>query len=175
MTPGGSRQAVQFPLRRSALVVAVCAALWSILAEGERASWVVGVPVVLLASAAALVLRPPMAAPVSARGCLAFVPYFLWRSLAGAFDVALRAIRPGVPVTPSLVTYRLRVTGPARVFFVNALSLLPGTLAADLRGDVVTVHVLGGSVQGARLPDLEEYVARIFGGVVLDAPGQGDG
>jgi multicomponent Na+:H+ antiporter subunit E len=48
--------------------------------------------------------------------------------------------------------------------FIDSISLLPGTLSADLRGDLVTVHALDvrtDVVEG--LATLERRVAALFG------------
>jgi multicomponent Na+:H+ antiporter subunit E len=61
----------------------------------------------------------------------------------------------------------------ARVFFVDGISLLPGTLSADLRDGVLLVHALDTKdAVSASLRRLEERVADLFGEqleVVTDA------
>jgi multicomponent Na+:H+ antiporter subunit E len=75
------------------------------------------------------------------------------------------AMAPRVAIAPDLVTYHLRLPaqGPSRVMFVTVLSLLPGTMAADLDGDVVRVHVLTHPVEAGSLQQLERRIAGIFG------------
>jgi multicomponent Na+:H+ antiporter subunit E len=67
-------------------------------------------------------------------------------------------------IDPGFVRYPLRLENPsARVFFVNGISLLPGTLSADLRADVIHVHVLdlrSDTLTGLRR--LEHRVADLF-------------
>jgi multisubunit Na+/H+ antiporter MnhE subunit len=67
-------------------------------------------------------------------------------------------------VDPAFARYRTRLTPPAaRVFFANCASLLPGTLAADIRGDEIELHVLSRELDlEAELGRLERAVARIF-------------
>jgi multicomponent Na+:H+ antiporter subunit E len=151
-------------LRRGGVLAVLYGAIWWIVSNGAASSWVVGVPAVVLAVAATLRLTPPPRVAVSPRALAAFLPYFLWRSLAGGIDVAVRALRPSLPVAPTLRDYALRLPehGPARVFFVNVLSLLPGTLAAELMAGVVRVHWLS-EPDPASLEQLERHAARLFG------------
>jgi multicomponent Na+:H+ antiporter subunit E len=156
---------VRYRYRRVRFWLLAGATLWWVMTEGDYASWITGVPAVLVAAVAVLVLTPSRPAEMRLRGVVAFVPYFVWRSLAGGVDVAMRALRTDRPVSPSLATYRTRLPahGPARVVFVSVIGLLPGTLAADLRADAVSVHLLSGTLDAAGLERLEVHVARIFG------------
>lgn len=67
-------------------------------------------------------------------------------------------------LNPGLLRYELRIApGTARVFFVNTVSLLPGTLSADLREDCLWVHVIDASQENyAHLRLLEDRVADLF-------------
>jgi multicomponent Na+:H+ antiporter subunit E len=145
---------------------------WWVMSEGGRGGWAVAT-----AAAAAAVLVRHRLGPVSPGslrpgGLLRFVPYFLWQSLRGGADVALRAFRRPVAIAPALLEYQLRLPeGPARSLFVASLSLLPGTFSADVEGDVVRVHVLDGrGPELDRVAELEERVGAVFG---VGAPGGG--
>jgi multicomponent Na+:H+ antiporter subunit E len=94
----------------------------------------------------------------------AFAPWFLLQSIRGGIDVARRAFAPSLPLEPGFLRYPSRLPeGPARVFFVNCISLLPGTFSADLEDDVVRVHLLAELDRGpSRLAALETRVARLF-------------
>ncbi len=102
-----------------------------------------------------------------------FVPLFFWESFKGGIDVARRVVGPRLDVEPGFFDYRLELTLPsARVFFVDVVSLLPGTLSADMHGDTLRVHALDRSVDTAgELRRLECHVAAIFrdGGAVTAA------
>jgi len=106
--------------------------LWWILADGAGApSWWIGAPAVLLAVITSAALLPPV--PFVWYEFLRFVPFFLMRSLLGGADVAWRALHPGMPIAPDLIAYPLRLPpGLPRVFMVNTVSLLPGTLSIEL-------------------------------------------
>ncbi len=135
---------------------------WWILAGGAMDSWLIGVPAVLVATVASLVLLPPISfSPV---GIVRFASYFLWRSLYGGVDVARRAMHPGLPVSPGLIEHEWRLPpGLPRVFMANVVSLQPGTLSMELGDDCLRVHVL--DERGDFLPELEKVegkVAAIF-------------
>lgn len=146
---------------RMALRVLLFAALWGILSGGQ--GWAFGVPVVLLAAAVSCLLMP--ASRLSLPGLARFVPYFAWNSLRGGIDVASRAVHPQMPIEPALLSYEVRLDDAvARVVMANVVTLLPGTLSADLRGHTLVVHVLNAS---GPFPDaferLERRVADLFG------------
>lgn len=96
---------------------------------------------------------------------LRFLPYFIGQSVRGGMDVALRALRGRRAVAPGFIVYRTGIRSPGvRVFFVNAVSLLPGTFSAELRGERVLVHTLDeGLPVHDRLLDLERRIRAVFG------------
>ena len=118
------------------------ASLWAILGEGQ--GWNVGVPVILFATFATSLATP--ANRWSIAGLARLIPYFIWNSLRGGVDVAARALNPRLAIDPVLVRYDIRLDSTeARVLMVNTVTLLPGTLGADLQGNVLLVHVLSAS------------------------------
>jgi len=139
------------------------ALIWWVLSDGAVESWWVGVPAVLLALICSVALIPPW--PFNGYAFLRFAPFFLIRSLRGGVDVAWRAFHPDMPIYPDLIEYPLRLPkGIPRVFMVNTVSLLPGTLSAELSDDCLAVHVLDS--RGDYLTEIravEETAARIFG------------
>jgi multicomponent Na+:H+ antiporter subunit E len=156
---------VSAPWAGAAVVRGGCfAVLWWVLAGSTY-----GLPLAALSVAAAtatsLALVPPGAWRWSARGFAAFVPFFFRESVLGGVDVARRALVPGAVLRPGFVDFRTTLPpGPARVFLMNAMNLLPGTLSTGERGDVVRVHVLDLELPTeARLRALEERVAVLFG------------
>jgi multicomponent Na+:H+ antiporter subunit E len=145
--------------------LALLAFIWWLLAGDDPKSWWVGVPAVLagffvrrlLPSAAQEGWRP-IQLPV-------FAVYFLQQSLLSGWDVIRRTFDPRLPLAPRLLSYTPRLRGHfARVFFANAISLLPGTLSTDFDGPDLIVHVLD---ERARNTDsmrrLEDRIARLFG------------
>lgn len=149
---------------RPLLILVLLGGLWWLLSDGDPASWIIGLPTV---AAAAWTVRRSASShvdSVSVIGLLRFIPYFLLESLRGGFDVALRTLAPTMRIQPGYLTFRTGLRRQdARVFLVNAMGLLPGTLAADLDEDRLEVHLLDASSDAdADLHRLERAIARIF-------------
>lgn len=146
---------------------------WLVIAGTDPASWIIGLPTVIAATWASLRLGQPGGSTPRPVAALAFVPYFLFQSLLGAFDVAWRVMRPRMRIAPGPRTYGLRLVSPsARVLLLNTLSLLPGTLSADLRGDQLSVHALDahdGAAMDAEFDRLERRIGALFGETLAPA------
>jgi multicomponent Na+:H+ antiporter subunit E len=157
-----------------AVWIVVLGIIWWSLASGLPRAFPVGVAAVALALWARRAIRP--AGPryrLHLSGALRFLPFFLWQSVRGGVDTALRALRPSLPLHPELFAYRSRLPeGAPLTLFARSMSLLPGTLAARIGGTEVTVHLLDpGSGGRTTLPLLEEHIARLFGVDLHDPPG----
>lgn len=144
--------------------------LWWSLTDAAAGSWWIGAPAVACAVIISATLVPPPG--LVWREVMGFVPFFLWHSLKGGVDVAWRAFHPRMPITPELVEYPLRLPpGLPRVVLVNTVSLLPGTLGAELAGQVLKVHVLDRQAGFlAELEALEQRVGRMFKSASDDFP-----
>jgi multicomponent Na+:H+ antiporter subunit E len=159
------------PLRWTTRLV-LFALLWLVLVGTDPVSWIVGVPAVLLASYAAARLSTLVGADPRPLRLIAFVPFFVWESVLGGVDVARRVLAPRLRIDPALVSYRPRLKDPAaQVVFLDTISLLPGTLSADIRKGLVQIHALDSDqAMVAGLERLEARVARLFGEEVTGAP-----
>lgn len=144
--------------------------LWWALTDGTAGSWWIGAPAVAGAVIISVILVPPLG--LVWREVMGFVPFFLWHSLKGGADVARRAFHPRMPIAPELIEYPLRLPpGLSQVAMINITSLLPGTLSAEIEGQVLKVHVLdsrGDFLDG--LNALEQRVGRMWGSASDDFP-----
>jgi multicomponent Na+:H+ antiporter subunit E len=149
------------------------AVLWWVLTDGEPGSWVVGVPTVVIATLVSLALPATGRWRLRLAGAPQFLLFFLWESIWAGIDVACRALHSRLPLNPGLMEYALRIPeGPACIFFVNAISLLPGTLTARLNKGRLIVHVLDTTAEiQTRLRALESRVAALFAIDLLHEPG----
>lgn len=153
---------------RFSIVAACLALLWLILNEADSASWMVGVPAVAVGSALSCLL-PPRQGQLRLRGAVQFAVHFASQAVRGAWDVALRALGPGRRVAPGFIDYPLQLpVGTARAVFLNSVTLLPGTLTADITDNVARVHVIDLAQPNiAELRKLEQRVAALFSAPAL--------
>lgn len=143
----------------------VFAAIWAIITGADPESWVFGIPSLLLATWVSLLLLPAHPRGLSPWGIMRFIPYFLWGSLRGGLDVAARVLGPRLRIKPGFYRYRVRLRSrAAQVVFLDTLSLLPGTLGANLDEDqTAVIHVIDTSVAlEPSLKELERLVGNMF-------------
>jgi len=146
------------------LLLALAGAWWMLTAP-EGGGRMAGVVAVLLGVLLHAALGGSRGVRMRLAGLLSFLPFFVDQSVRGGVDVARRAMAPGLPVSPGFIDYRVGLPeGPSMAFFVNCISLLPGTFSAQLEGRVIRIHLLarGGEVV-ERLATLENKVAGLFG------------
>jgi multicomponent Na+:H+ antiporter subunit E len=137
-------------------------ALWWLLSEASVDALWIGVPTVALAALPGLRSRSVVAPRLLQ--LLRFGPAFIGRSLLAGVDVAARALRPDMGLHPALLEFRTDLPpGTPRVFFANLVSLLPGTLSADIEDCRLQIHVLDDRAPSEpTLRQLEGVVARLF-------------
>jgi len=102
----------------------------------------------------------------------AFLGFFLVESFRGATDVGWRALRHDLPIDPHLIRYRIAVPpGPARTLLAGVVSLLPGTLTAEVsdEGDTLTIHAITAEPKRA-VRALEARIAALFGTPMRGSP-----
>lgn len=144
--------------------IPVFALLWVVLTGGRAESWLLGLPAVLTAAWVSGREQRFPTVRVSVWGSVRFTGFFLKASLMSGLDVVRRALHPQLRLQPDLIDYRLSLsTEAAHIFMADAISLLPGTLSADLVGGRLTVHVLDRNMPiHAELKALEERVAAML-------------
>lgn len=141
---------------------AVLFALWLVF-EGLH-GWPVGVLAALIGSALAAWLADSEPFFWNPLRLIEFGGFFVLESFRGGIDVAWRSLHPRMPVSPRVFAYKIRIPeGQPSTLLISTISLLPGTLSAELQGDehVLIVHALaeGGEESVARL---ERRIARLF-------------
>lgn len=94
---------------------------------------------------------------------MAFTLYFLWESLVGGIDVAWRALHPALRIEPCFRPHQTKLpAGQPRTLLLSIVSLLPGTLSADMQADdVLLVHALTPQALGS-VEQLERWIAWLF-------------
>lgn len=150
--------------RRGLKRIVIFSLVWFALTGADTASWLFGVPAVLMASYLSLLVAPADILKISIAGAISFIPFFLLQSLYSGVDVMRRALSPRLPVNPDLMLYQTYLPeGAPRIFLVNTISLLPGTLSADLHDNNVTVHIIDKDLPiWANIQNLEWRIAFLF-------------
>jgi multicomponent Na+:H+ antiporter subunit E len=143
-------------------VFAVLLPVWFVLDAGQNL-WV-GIVAAFLGAMVGAFVAP--ATPYGWRPLqlLSFAGFFVLESLRGAADVAWRALHPRLPIDPHLERYEISLApGKPRTLFVSVVSLLPGTLSADLSADgrLLEVHAITGD-PGEALRRLERRIDTLF-------------
>jgi multicomponent Na+:H+ antiporter subunit E len=140
--------------------------IWFILSKADLSSWPFALPTILLSTLISMCLVGPgddhLLKPVV---LLRYLPLFVWKSIASGFDVMVRVLNPRLPIHPGLVRYPLSFTHEgARVLLANCITMLPGTISAQLNDDHLIVHTLDTTLPvHATINRFERKIANIFG------------
>lgn len=148
--------------------------LWWVLTEGDFYRWWFGVLVAAAAAGASMHLLPPAGTRVRVIPILQFVPFFLWHSVLGGIDVARRVVLRNMQLEPAFIEHPLELKpGPARLWLVAMLSLMPGTLSCHLEEDTLEIHALDRSMEVDHVVrELERRIARIFSDSTDEPPAE---
>jgi multicomponent Na+:H+ antiporter subunit E len=157
-------------IRRSAAIAwlqraVVYATVGWIVTEGDLSGWMFLLPILAGVATVDAMLAGWRPWRIRAVPAARFATFFVWQSVRGGIDVALRAMHPRLPIAPTMTEFSLRLATPsARVLFANAVSLLPGTLAVNLFDERLQLHVLDANAAiGPTLRELEERIAALHG------------
>ena len=92
-----------------------------------------------------------------------FMVRLVWEIIKANYDVAKIILNPRLPIDPRIVAYRTYLPGDLpRTVFSDSITLTPGTVTVELKGDVLNVHCLC-PYHEEGLPGLEKMVAWLFG------------
>lgn len=141
----------------------VLLALWGGFHWDDPASWTVGVPTALIGGALVLFLPASATLRLSPLGALRFAKFAIIGILFGAVDVSRRSLSPR-KLQPGLIPWRTYLPeGRPRQLFAMAITLLPGTLTAQIVDDVLTIHALDLSeATRAEIAALEAHIAKLY-------------
>ena len=152
----------RLPVAWFAQVFAVLLLIW--IALNGISGLLVGVAAAIVGAGLGAWLAPEAPYPWRPWRWLIFVGFFLWESFKGGFDVALRAIRPKLPIQPDFHDHSISLpAGKPTTLLVSFISRLPGTLsvALDQKHQRLTVHALAPSAMTS-VDRLEDKLAWIF-------------
>lgn len=97
---------------------------------------------------------------------IAYIPWLLYQIVLANFHVARLALSPNMSelINPQLIRFKVKVrTDISKATFANSITLTPGTITADIKGDEFYVHALSQPVADDLLTgEMERRVAHIF-------------
>jgi multicomponent Na+:H+ antiporter subunit E len=72
---------------------------------------------------------------------LGFLAVFVIEVIKSNIDVALRVVKPVIPIKPGIVQVNTKLSSkPARLLLANAITLTPGTITVDIHKDQLFIH-----------------------------------
>ena len=72
---------------------------------------------------------------------LLYVGYFLKELVKANLQMAAIVLKPRLPIEPAIVATKVKLTHPvARLLLANSITLTPGTLSVQYKGDTLYVH-----------------------------------
>lgn len=76
-------------------------------------------------------------------GVLSYWPWLALEIVKSTIEVSRIVLSPRLPITPRLIKIRAGQTTPVGIdTFANSITLTPGTITVDVKGNELTVHAL---------------------------------
>jgi multicomponent Na+:H+ antiporter subunit E len=150
---------------RDVIMALVLVILWGVFTHLNVDSLLIAIPFVLLAGFLFHHLKPNQKDTIHIRTLPKFIFWFIAHSLYGGIDVSRRVLSPSLPLRLGFVEYSMHLQpGTARTFFINCISLLPGTLSVSVKGSVLLLHALDTRESVTEQTfETEVQIARLFG------------
>ncbi len=100
---------------------------------------------------------------------LMFFPIYalvvLLEMIKANLDVALRVINPALPINPGIVEIKTSLKSDFLKFVLaNSITLTPGTLTVDVKGESLFVHWI--DVKGGNADDYKKAICGKFEGIL---------
>lgn len=72
-----------------------------------------------------------------------YIPWLVWAIIKANVQVALIILNPRMPIAPGFITFKTKLTKKTSlVTLANSITLTPGTITVDLKGDTYIVHAI---------------------------------
>ncbi len=96
---------------------------------------------------------------------LLYLPWLMKEIVLSNWDVAKVIVSPGLPIRPRLLRVLCtQQSDLAKVIYANSITLTPGTITLDIRGNTLLVHALTrGSAEGLLTGEMDQRVTRLEG------------
>jgi multicomponent Na+:H+ antiporter subunit E len=128
------------------LIGAVLLAIWLLLtAPFSVPELIVGAAVALvialLPTSGRRIFADVRLSPKAIGAAVVYVFVFLIELAKANLDVAFRVLNPALPIKPGIVRVKTRLKTPlARTLLANSITLTPGTITVEARGDEFFIH-----------------------------------
>jgi multicomponent Na+:H+ antiporter subunit E len=123
--------------------------LWVLLTRQEISEQgipplAVGVGSSLIIAAASRNMFPAVSVhPVRVVYFFVYIPVLLWEIIKSNLDVAYRVLHPALPINPGIVRVPVTLQSDyGKTILANSITLTPGTLTLDIKGQNFYVHWL---------------------------------
>lgn len=79
--------------------------------------------------------------PASLVASIGFIAFFIVELVKANLNMARIVLTPSLPIDPAIVRVRTGLKNPvARVFLANGITLTPGTLTVEMKGEWLYIH-----------------------------------
>lgn len=74
---------------------------------------------------------------------LFYIPWLIWQIVVASLQVAAVVLNPKMPIDPALLRFKTKLPNTsAKVILGNSITLTPGTITVQIKGDEFLVHAL---------------------------------
>lgn len=146
------------------LSVVLLVAIWLLLTapfsvQELIAGTTAAVLISLFPGGATRVLQDVRVSPRAVVAAVTYVFVFLGALIRANLDVAFRVLKPSLPIAPGIVRIQTSLETPlARTLLANSITLTPGTITVETRGDIFFVHWISVGEE-----DIERATRKIVG------------
>ena len=154
------------------MIFFLCFLVWIALSwEVSVASIVIGLAVALLTTVIIVPLfRSGTTKWMNPKRYMYFALYifvFLKECVKANVDVALRIIKPNMPINPGIVKVRTSLRSEAALtFLANSITLTPGTLCVDIDGDEGVLYIHWIDVKDKDITKASDIIVKKFEGII---------
>ena len=99
-----------------------------------------------------------------------YIIVFFIELIKSNFDVAKRVLNPRLPIKPGIVKVKTKLQSNfAKTILANSITLTPGTLSVDIKGNYLYIHWINVTTKGieptteAIVAKFEKYLEVMFG------------
>ena len=95
---------------------------------------------------------------------LFYIPWLIWQIVIASLQVAAVVLNPKMPIEPAIIRFKTKFPNTsARVILGNSITLTPGTITIQIKGDEFLVHgLMDASASGIVDGSLPGEVAKLY-------------